>query len=242
MFTSFVVLVGMAALVMAAGLALQSVGPSEYRRRLGGYLSFMNTSFQFSTTATTSSSITMTAVGALDSVRVGMHVTGPGVPTDTTVVAVSGTVPSVTLSQATTSAVTAGNFVFGYYPGTGTANVHLYAAPYSGGSDPTPADFTEATFDTYAALPAGGTQVYSTPDGTAEADIGDLAWVLIATPAVGNTIYGYWIDYPDPTDPATIVVSTWEDFPTPILMTANGNAVVFSVPMTMPLPSAAVMP
>ena len=87
-----------------------------------------------------------------------------------------------------------------------------------------------------------GSGVYSPPDGSAEADYGDFSWVLTTTPAVGNTIYGYWVDYVFPGDGSSRSVAVWEPISPPIPMTANGNAVVLSVPITLPLPSSATFP
>jgi hypothetical protein len=227
---------GLLALAIIAGL--QGVGPSEYRRRLKEQLVPYITQASITFTGTTTAaSPNITAATNLNNLRVGMSVTGPGIPINTHIDQIQLSAATVVLSQnasAPGSGVTFTSAVI-----TSTAKCHLYAAPYAGSNDPTPASFVEATFDTYLPLPLSGTQIYSNPDGSAESDFGDLSWVLVANPTTANTIYGYWIDYVDPNDGVTVVVSTWESFPTPMPMSAIGNAVILSVPLTAPNPSSA---
>lgn len=228
------------ALCIALALGVQSVGPSEYRRRLQQFLGPWAGVTQITFTGNTTATNTITVTANLDNMRVGMTVVGGGFPADTTVTAINFTTSVATLSNPT--GATATGVVFTAGGGLANAKCHLFAAPFTGGNDPTPASFTEATFDLYSAKLVSGTSVYSNPDGSSESDFGDLAWVLLATPTTGNIIYGYWIDYIDPFDGTTVVVSTWESFPSPINMNAVGNAVVISVPLTMPLPASVSVP
>lgn len=238
---SLTLLLGLVLLCLAAALGIQTVGPSEYRRRLRSYLGIYNVPENVTFTGTVALSNMITNVTNLSNLRVGQSLTGNGIPPGTTITVVgTGGVNTITISQAAT---VAGSLVPLVASGpTASPLIHLAAAVISPGGDPVPSSFTEATFDTYAALPLVGTAVYSNPDGSAESDFGPCSWVLLAAPVTGNTIYGYWIDYIDPLDGVTRVVSCWESFPTPIPMNAAGNAVVVTPPANMPLPGSAVVP
>lgn len=222
---------------------LQQIPITEQRRRLSSNFAQwpIDSSVSFTGTTTTASA-SVNPVSSLAGLQIGMTVTGLDIPANTTIIALSTTAGgTITLSANATTGHATTPLVATFT--TGTAQIHLYAAPYGGGADPTPASFTEATFDTYAALDvtvlAGP---YSNPDGSAEADLGLFSWVLTTTPTTTNLIYGYWIDYIAPLGGATRVVSVWENFPTPLPMNSAGNAVVCTVPMKLPLPGTVVQP
>lgn len=233
-------------LMIAAGwlisiLGVQTVGPAENRRRLRSVLGSLGIDTTIGGTWTSSGTATVTAVTNVANLRVGMLVTGGGVSPGTTISEIVSST-SIVLSSAATTVGSLIPFSATNAPSATTAKIHLYAAPFSGGVDPTPASFTEATFDSYLPLAVTTTPVFSNPDFSAEADSGDLSWVLIATPTTGNTIYGYWIDYVDPTDGVTVVVAFWEPFAVPLPMNVVGNAVVCSVPFKLPLPGTVSQP
>lgn len=231
-------LIALVCLVAVSGV--QTIGPSEYRRRLRSYLSTWDVPHIINFTGTTAASATVTVVTNIGNLRIGQVVTGGGFPAGTTVVAINSTTDQITLSNATAGTGTLVPLVAS--GPTASPLIHLAAAPMSPGGDPTPADFTEASFDSYSSLPFTGTAVYSNTDGSAESDFGPISWVLLATPVTSNIIYGYWIDYLDPMDGTTRVVSVWEAFPMPINMNAAGQAVVVTPPMKAPLPGSAVLP
>ena len=239
------------ALVFAAlfmGLGLQQVGPREWRDRLLAVLSQMGAipPGVFFTGTNVMGTAVITAVTGLDLnfLKVGQGISGTGVPPGSVIIGISTAAGgTVTISQVTTVAGGPGTYEVGQ--SLGATNVHLFQSAYGGGSDPTSAYMLsiEADFDTYTSLQlTGGTPIYSNTDGSAESDFGPFAWVLTATPAVTNLIYGYWVDASDPVTGATLKVVTWESFPNPIPMQVVGNAVVFSVPITAPNPGTVTVP
>lgn len=217
----------------------QQVPISENRRRLGRVVAPFPADSVINATATLAASATATAVTPLTGIQVGMKVTGGGFAAGTTVISVASASSTVVMSAATatTGTLEALTFAFG---ASVTAKCHLYNVAYSGGPDPTPASFTEETSSWYSALAVGaGSGPYTNPDGSAEIDFGDLAWILFTDPSSPSTEYGYWIDYLDPVSGLT-VVAAWENFATPVVMSAIGNAVVISVPINYPLPGSAI--
>ena len=243
MWTVALIMFGLIAIAIAAVLATQDVGPSEYRRTLArqGAQWGVDSAVIF-TGAYTSGATTITGISSdqIKTINSGMALTGPNLATATVVdnVIAAG---SVTISTATLGAETAASV-------TGTlaapvAEVHLFQAAFAGGSDPAPSDFVECDFDTYAYQSiASVVGPYTNQAGVAEMDTPTLGWVLTSTPVVGNDVYGYWIDYPDPSGAAGRVVALWETFPTPIPMRAIANAVSITIPITAPLPSAVGQP
>jgi hypothetical protein len=240
----FIVWLSLALLaLLVVGLGIQSIPTSEYRRRLAQELSAWRLGPGPSITGTvTSASAIITAPSSVVGVQIGMLATGTAIPAGTHVIAIDSSVPNITLS-ASASATHAGEPITFSWDATGAnAEVHLYAAAYTGGLDPLPSDFTEATFDTYAAQDVTTVNgPYTNADGSGEADFGNFGWVLFANPTIGNTIYGYWVDYEDPVS-GVRTVALWEDLPSPLPMEELANAVVVSVPMTLPDPGAAVTP
>lgn len=241
--TPFVIIVVLFAttIVVAALLGTQAIGPAEYRRRLGSMLKLWPIDQSFTLVGATHTSTTVDGLGTIAPIEVGMTITGAGIPAATTVTAVGPTAGTITISNAATATAAGVTFTFAWV--ASSAEVHLFAAPFSGPIDPGPSDFTEATFDGYAAITiASFAGPYSLQGGSAEVDFGNFSWVLLATPTVGNTIYGYWVDYLYPAGGATRVVSVWEAFPTPLAMNADGDAVVFSLPINLPLPGSVTQP
>jgi hypothetical protein len=239
------------ALVCAAlflGLGLQNVGPREWRDRLLAVLSQMGSipPGVFFTGTNVMGTAVITAVTGIDLnfLKVGQGISGTGVPPGTVLIGISTAAGgTLTMSQVTTVAGGPGTYEVGQ--SLGASNVHLFKSAYGGGSDPTAAYFAtiEADFDTYTSMQlTGGTPIYSNTDGSAESDFGPFAWVLTAIPVTTNLIYGYWVDGPDPLTGLTLKVVTWESFPNPIPMQVAGNAVVFSVPMTAPMPGTVTVP
>lgn len=241
--TAFASIVVLILFLMVVVVGLQQVPITEQRRRLSAQLAQwpIDSSISFTGTTTTASA-SVNPISSIAGLQIGMVVTGLDIPSGTTIIGLSTTAGgTITLSANATTGHATTPLVASFV--TSTAQVHLYAAPYGGGADPTPASFTEATFDTYAALDvtllAGP---YSNPDGSAEADLGLFSWVLTATPTTTNLIYGYWVDYFVPLGGATRVVSVWENLPTPLPMNAAGNAVVITIPMKLPLPGTVIQP
>jgi|SRR5579863_1078586 len=235
----FLLVVGLA--FIGLGQGVQSIPVTEMRRRLSGILANLPANGRIAFTANTASSTALASVSSFSGLQLGMTVTGAGIPAGTTIVAMASGADTITLSQAATA--TATGVALTAFWATSAAEVHLYAAAYAGGDDPVPGDFTEATFDTYAALSLGmAIGPYTNPDGSAEADFGDLSWVLVANPTVGNAqIFGYWVDYIPPGG-STRVVALWENFPSQLPMTEAGNAVVCSIPFTLPDAGTVTLP
>jgi len=234
----FVSLVGLGLLAMLLGI--QSVGASELRRRVqavaglypaDGTLTVIGTTLTTTFTATTASEVQF--------IIPGMSVSGLGVAPLTTVVSVVLSTGVVTLSTTVTTPEASIPVTFSWV--NSTAEIHLYQQPYTGGLDPAPGDFTEATFTGYTALPLDvATGPYTTSSGSGEISLGAYNWILTSVPATGNVIGGYWLDYIPPGGTAR-VVSFWEAFPTPIQMTTTGNYVNFALPLDLPEPGSAVM-
>lgn len=238
---TIVCVAGVVAVALLAALNLQSVGISEQRRRLGAMLQLWPIDSSFTLTGNTHTTTTVDGLSSIAGLQPGMAISGAGIPAGTTIVAVtSAGGGSLTLSAAATATATGVTLTVQWL--TSNAKVHLFAAPFAGGLDPAPTDFTEATFDTYTAQTITTFfGPYSNSDGTAEVDFGDIGWVLTVTPTVGNTIYGYWIDYEVPAGGATRLVACWETFATPVNMSAAGSGLVFSIPMKLPLPGSATI-
>jgi hypothetical protein len=175
--------------------------------------------------------------GSLVGLEIGQTVTGPNIPAGSTIIGLSPAAGgTVTISNNATATAVAQTFNAKFAP---TAQVHLYAAPASPGPEPTPASFTEATFDTYAPVSLGVTNgPYTKPDGSAEADFGDVSWVLNALPVTGNVIFGYWVDY---LVGVTRTVQAYESFPASKPMNAAGNGIVLTIPVKDPPAAAATV-
>jgi hypothetical protein len=218
---------------------MQQVPIAQQRDRLAQMLaSFPADNVVDFTANTTSGQPTLASVSSTLGLQLGMTVTGAGIPSATTIIGLSSSSPQVTLSNNATA--TADTVALVAENTGGSAEVHLYSAAYAGGLDPTPASFTEATFTGYSEQALGeGSGVYTTSSGGSECDFGDFSWVLNSVPATTNTTYGYWVDY---LLNGTRVVAMWEDFPAPKPMAATGNAVVLSIPFTLPNPGAATYP
>jgi hypothetical protein len=221
------------------GLGIQAIGPSEYRRRLRRYLNGWPGPVAVTFTGTTSAATTITAVTNINNLKIGMLIVGTNIPPATHIVSINSALDQISTDNTLLGVMASVHITA--YDTTQNVQVHLAAAAMSPGNDPTPASFTEATFDTYAPIVPTGTEIFSNPDNSSESDFGDLAWVLTTTPVTGNLIYGYWIDYLDTFDGVTRVVSCWEAFPSPIPMQSAGNAVVFTLPITFPDPGSAVI-
>jgi len=223
---------------------MQAVAISELRRRLSAILRLFpaDDAVVFTGDVTVGNNNVMN-VSSFDGLEVGMAITDSAgnFPPGTTIASLN--VPATQLILSNVSGGTTVGDTFTATLSPATAQVHLFKAPFAGGTDPSPAAFTEADFDTYAAKPVG-TPIgpYTNPDGSAEVDFGDFGWVLTATPVTANTIYGYWVDYVYPRSGVTRVVSFWETLPTPIVMNAIADAVVLSIPVTLPDPSSATQP
>lgn len=110
--------------------------------------------------------------------------------------------------------------------------VHLAQAPWTPGPPTTPGSFTEATFDGY--LPKHTNwepkTPYIDPLGNAQVDSDLLAWVLTAAPTVPNVIVGYYVLI---TLGTSLQVVLYEPLPN-LPMLKAGDAVVISVPLTLP--------
>jgi hypothetical protein len=76
------------------------------------------------------------------------------------------------------------------------------------------------------------TSPYTDANGNAVIDM-EVSWVLSATPATGNVIVGYWIDYEYPVGSGTKRVLLWEPLPN-LPMNANGDAIVLVIPFALP--------
>lgn len=240
---AFLTLVGLVGLVLLATMGVQSIPTSEFRRRLNQQLTGWQLGGAIPFTGTTTIATTdITAPSSLQGLQVGMTITGAGIPANTIITAVDSALHKVTINNAATASAAGVALVANFFGPNSSARVRLYAAPFSGSLDPSPSDFTEATFDTYAYQPVQTyTGPYSNTDGSAEVSLGDYGWVLFANPTISNTIYGYWVEYVDLYSGAT-VVAFWEDFPSPLPMEEIGNAVVVTIPTTLPDPGAAVTP
>lgn len=86
-----------------------AVGTSITSSYITGTVSAVNNVSATTTASTTASSTSITVTSATD-IYIGSTVTGPGIPFDTYVTDVSGT--TITLSNAVTQTLAAGNFVF----------------------------------------------------------------------------------------------------------------------------------
>lgn len=220
---------------------MQTLATLENLRRLRSYLEHMGVpvSAVTFTASSTSTSPNLTAVVSFNGLAIGMTVTGPGILPGTTILSM-GVSDSIVLSQNATSSNPAATYQAAY---AGTAEIHLAMSAILVGDNPVPADFTEATFDGYAAKDVATLAgPYLQPDGSAEVDCSDGQWVLTATPTTPNTIYGYWIDYTDSYESGFVrTVALWESFATPQPMTAIGDAVVMDIPFKYPLPGSATV-
>jgi hypothetical protein len=189
-------------------------------------------------TATTAASTALTAISPpLDPVGdLGKMVVATDLHAGQILVAIASDGLSATLSAVAGSSSIGETIRVVDVLGTDGATVHLYTA-FAGGLDPDVLAFTEADFDTYAAIafgdPAGP---YTDPSGNGVVTYPGNAWVLSADPMVGNSILGYWVDYPF--NGAT-VVKLWENFAAPLPMTAAGNAVLLDIPISLPAPGSA---
>jgi len=234
------VLIGVAVIAaLVIGLATQTVPPAEYRRRLTQLENLWFDGQTLTITGnTTSTSPTIASPSTTAGIWPGMKISGAGIPSGTTIVAVSSASGgSITMSADATA--TATGVTLTTAAASPPAKIHLYAAPYTGGPNPTPSAFTEATFTGYTAIETSALVIsppYTTSTGGAEVDCGVAAWTLATTPTTSNEIYGYWVDYPLPTDTSTRVVAFYEPFATIIPMASPGDAVSVSVPFTDPNP------
>jgi hypothetical protein len=174
---------------------------------------------------------TLTLTSPNPAVIPGMLIPAPGyLPTVTRISTVSGT--DVEMTQAALAGTIA---IFWFIPPNeapiNTPMIHLMKAMPAPGQDPSPSDFTEADFDGYAPLPASellGPFVDTSGNGVLKAV---FDWLLSLDPAVGNSIYGYWIDY---NYQGTPEVALWEIFPQALPMTAAGNFIGLDVPLQQP--------
>lgn len=171
-------------------------------------------------------------------ITIGAPLSGVEVPPGTTVLAADKGALTLTMSQNALGTAAATPLVIGNASAAGAPELHLYTATDGPGPNPTPADFTEATFDTYAPLSIpSSTPVFTDPNGNAVTVI-DVNYALAADPVTPNTILGYWIDVDIS---GTRQVIAWESFPSPKPMTANGDAVVGTVPLSLPAALSAVL-
>lgn len=232
---------GLLALVALASVAgLQSIPLSEYRRRVQAIAALWPTNNTVSIVGATSTSNAITGTSTITGIFPGMTVSGTHIAPGTTVVSTDEALTKVTITPASTGTGTMLPFTFQWL--TSAAKVHLISAPIAVGNDPIPSDFTEATFTGYAAIAISNNYgPYTASDGGGEIDFGDIAWVLSSIPATGNTIYGYWIDYPYPAGSGTRVVACWEPFLPALPMTTTGQAVVLSIPLKDPNPGSAAV-
>lgn len=240
MWSALTIVVALVAVALVGLRAIQNVGPSEYRRRLSQMMGLWPINSTVTITATVSStSPTLTAPSSVAGIMPGMTISGANITAGTTVVAVSNASGgTVTMSADGASSATGATVSFAF--ASGSAEVHLMAANYSGGNDPTPASFTEAAAAWYSAADVSTyTPVYNTSTGGSEIDFGLFSWVLTTTPVTATTVYGYWVDYLYPGAGGTRVVSCYELFATPVPMTEPGNSVVLSIPINLPGPGSA---
>lgn len=217
---------------------MQIMAHSELRRRLGRLLSLMGSGPSVSFTGdTTIATPNIVNAGSLAGLEVGMTVTGPNIPAGSTIISLANSAGgTVTLNNNATATAVAQHFTAAF---ANTAQVHLFSAAASPGPEPTPASFTEANFDGYAPVALGATNgPYTTADGSAEADFGDVSWVLNATPITPNTIFGYWVDY---LVGGVRTVQAYESFSGPKPMTEAGNAIVLTLPVKDPPAASATV-
>lgn len=214
---------------------MQVIAASEYRRRLAEMLPFIpgvQVSFKADTTAASPALANLTSVAEIEE---GDVVSGPGIPAGTTIIQVGPGNAATMSANATASALQVS--LTAQRPASGTAEIHLFKAPFAGGPEPTPASFTECDFTTYTFLPMPNPiGPYTQPDGSAQVDFPGLSWVLTADPATPNPqVFGYWVDY---VVGGTRVVSFWENFPAPMPMVSAGQAISLSVPTKAPDPGS----
>ena len=241
---SFAIGVGIVVLFVLALLRLQSVPISEQRVRVQQIANELITPINAVGFAASTSSPVVTIAAGTANIPVGALVID--LTTSSNLVnpayVISKTSTSITLNH-NVNAVFSDNLQFFSVTG-GSAQIHLFQAPYAGGPDPAVSYFTtiEATFDTYAAQDiVQETPAYTTGTGGGEIALGQYNWTLSATPTVPNQIYGYWVDYLPYTGATTRTVSFWESFGSALNMTQAGNAITLGLPLDQPSPGSAVL-
>jgi len=140
---------------------------------------------------TTIASAIITNIASTSGIVVGARVWGPGVANAATVV--SKTATSVTLSAAATASGVAQGFST---TGAGLLNgrsVRLYTNAIAPNVNTKLVDFTEATFDGYAAKTLAMTVGYVNASGLPIAQSQLLTWLMTGT-TTPNTINGYYVD------------------------------------------------
>jgi hypothetical protein len=212
----------------------QNISASEYRRALVRQLSPLGVvPTQFTADITLGSATLANPSSTLD-LSVGDVVSGMGIADGAKITAIDSAAPSVTLD---TVAIASGTTVVLSAVPNVAVTVHLYKSPASPGPEPTPDSFTECDFDGYSSvvftLYIGP---YTSPAGEATYDCEKVSWILSSDPSVSNNVYGYWIDYGDPSSSGPKTVMLWEPFLTPLPMAAAGNGVIIVVPLQMPDP------
>jgi hypothetical protein len=134
-----------ALLALAAGT--QSVGASEYRRRLAQQLNLWPIDQQVTFTGTVAETADITSPSSIAGLSPGMSLSGLGIPAETTILSVTGgESPEVVMSQDGTADHSATAIVAQWL--TSSAEVYLMSAPYTGGPDPIPSSFTEVSTET----------------------------------------------------------------------------------------------
>lgn len=134
---------------------------------------------------------------SLVGVTPGMKITGPGVPIDTTVTIVNDPAHSITISNPTTSTVVGATFVFSAAADGGFNGfpVRLYKSAFTVQVNTVLADLTaiECDYTGYAPIVVDMTAGYVDPINNAIVQSQLMTFAPTGT-AVGNQVYGWWID------------------------------------------------
>lgn len=187
--------------------------------------------------------ITVAHAFDLQSLTTGMFVTGPGITPPLNIVAIDSDTAFLAAPGLKLSGVIAGPHAGATYQATQgpqlLLNVELYQSA-TPGPDPLLSDFVLATFDGYGASTPAPTPVTTDASGNAIQNLGLQSWVLPTLPATPNTIQGYVVWYSPMFGVAQVLC--FENFDSPRPMQKAGDAIVFSLPLSLQPLAAELIP